>query len=53
VTNTIEIKMTVRGVEVTTGGRTASFPSVDDALDFAQQRLRRAEQLRELSARCE
>ncbi len=51
--NEVEIKMTMRGFEVTIGGRTARFPHLDEACDFAQQRLRQAQQLRELAARCE
>lgn len=53
VPNTIEITLTLRGFEVTTAGRVTRFPSIEDALDYAQQRLRRAEDLRELSRRCE
>lgn len=50
---TIEITMTLRGFEVSTGGRVARFPSIEAALDFAQQRLQWAKELRELSRRCE
>jgi hypothetical protein len=49
----IEIKMTTRGFEVTMRGRTAAFPRMDEAFDFAQQRLQEAWQLREVSRRCE
>lgn len=49
----IEIKMTTRGFEVTTRGRTAAFPSMDEAFDFAQQRLHEAWCVREISRRCE
>ena len=51
--DTVEIAMTARGFEVTVGGHTARFPSIDDAFEFAQRRLRHAKDLRELSARCE
>ncbi len=47
--NTVEITMTMRGFEVTMGERVTRFPSIEDALDFAQQRLRYAQELRELS----
>lgn len=49
----VEIKMTAGGFEVTAGGHTLRFPKVDDALDFAQQRLRHAQHVRDLSTRCE
>ena len=51
--NTIEITMTLRGFEVTTGGRVTRFPSIEDAVEYAQQRLQWAKELRELSWRCE
>lgn len=51
--NTVEIAMTMRGFEVTTGGRVTRFPNIEDALDYAQQRLRWAQELREMSWRCE
>ena len=51
--NTIEITMTRRGFEVTVAGRTALFPTIDEVLGYTQQRLRRAHELREMSARCE
>lgn len=50
---TVEITMTGQGFEVTTGGQSARFPTIDDAWEFARQRLRRAQELRELAARCE
>jgi hypothetical protein len=53
VPNTIEIKTTMRGFAVTTGERTASFPTIEDVLDFARQRLRLEQELRELARRCE
>jgi hypothetical protein len=52
-TNSVEIKMTGRGFDVSVAGRTSSFPQMDQALEYAQQRLRRAVELVELSARCE
>lgn len=52
-TNAIEIKMTRRGFEVTTGSRTSAFSKMEQALDFAQQRLQHALTLREISDRCE
>lgn len=48
---TIEITMTPAGYEVTTGGRTASFRDLQQAVEFARTRLARAEEIRELSAR--
>ena len=52
-TNKIEITMTQRGFDVSTGTRTAHFVSIADAVDFAQRRMQQAQDLRELSARCE
>jgi hypothetical protein len=52
-TNKVEITMTPRGFDVTTGTHTSHFPSIADAVDFAQRRLQQAQDLRELSARCE
>jgi hypothetical protein len=49
----VEIQMTSRGFVVTMRGRTAAFPRIDDAFDFAQKRLEEAWQVRELSRRCE
>jgi hypothetical protein len=49
----IEIKMTTRAFEVTTGNRTVGFPSMDEAFAFAQKRLREAWSVREISRRCE
>jgi hypothetical protein len=51
VPNSIEITMTMRGFEVTMGGRVTRFPSIEDAMTFAQQRLQWAEELRELKRR--
>lgn len=48
---TIEISMTPRGFDVTTGGRTASFKDLQQAVEFARSRLARAEEIRDLSAR--
>ena len=53
VPGTVEITMTLRGFEVTAGGRVARFPNIEAAMDFAQQRLQWAKELRELSRRCE
>lgn len=53
VTSTIEIRMTPAGFDVTVSGRTVRFPRMDEALQFAERRLRHAQNLRELSARCE
>jgi hypothetical protein len=53
VPGTVEITMTLRGFEVTTGGHVARFPNIEAALDFAQRRLQWAKELRELSWRCE
>lgn len=52
-TATVEITMTYRGFVVTTRGRTAEFTSLTDAFDFAQERIRLAQELSELSRRCE
>jgi hypothetical protein len=49
----VEIRMTTRGYEVTTRGRTAAFPSIDEAFAFAQERLHQAWSVREISRRCE
>lgn len=48
---TIEIKMTPRGFDVTTGGQTATFKQLDDAVAFARDRFARAQAIREMSAR--
>jgi hypothetical protein len=48
---TIEIRMTPSGFDVTTGGRTATFKQLDEAVGFARARLARAEEIRELSTR--
>jgi hypothetical protein len=53
VPNTVEITMTMRGFEVTMGGRVTRFPNIEDAVNFAHQRLQWAKDLRELSWRCE
>ena len=52
-TSTIEIRMTPAGFDVTVGDRTVRFPRMDEALQFAERRLQHAQNLRELSARCE
>lgn len=49
--NTVEITMTMRGFEVTMGGRVTRFPNVEAAVTYAQQRLQWAEELRELKRR--
>lgn len=49
----IEIRLGPRDFQVTTGGQTARFRTIDEALDFARQRLRLAQEVRELSMRCE
>lgn len=51
--STIEIKLGMRGFEVTIAGRTDRFRTIDEALEFTRQRLRLAEEVRELSMRCE
>jgi hypothetical protein len=48
---TVEIRMTPGGFEVTTGGRTASFRELRDAVDFARARFERAQEIRDLAAR--
>jgi hypothetical protein len=50
---TIEITMTGRGFIVNLANRTERFAHLEDALDFARQRLQHAQDLRDLSARCE
>lgn len=52
-TDFVVIKMTRRGFDVTVSGRTSSFADMQRALDYASERLNRAVELRELSARCE
>lgn len=47
---TLEIRMTPGGFEVTTGGQSHRFTSLDDAVAFAHERLGRAKRVRELSA---
>ena len=49
----IEIRMTRRGFEVVAGKRTTAFGDMRQALVFVEERLQRAEALRDLSARCE
>lgn len=49
----VEITMTMRGFEVRTGGRASRFPTIEAALEFASQRLHWANEIRELSRRCE
>ena len=50
---TVEITMTPGGYEVRMGSQVNRFPSVEDALDFASQRLNWAIHLRDLKQRCE
>ena len=52
-TDFVTITMTRRGFDVTVAGRTASFSDMQHALDYASDRLHRAVELRDLSARCE
>jgi hypothetical protein len=53
VLNTIEITTTTRGFEVSSGEHTVRVATIEDAFAFARQRLQLAQQLRELSLRCE
>ncbi len=53
VPRTVEITITAQGFDVALAGRVTRFVSLEDAVDFAQQKLRSAQQLRELSRRCE
>lgn len=53
VPSTVEIKMTMRGFDVIVGTRVTRFPTVEAAVSFAQEKLRWAEELREMSRRCE
>jgi hypothetical protein len=53
VLKTVEIGMTPSGFEVTIGGRSDRFARLDEALVVAQEWLRRAQELRELSTRIE
>ena len=48
---TLEITMTQLGFEVTAGGRTSTFRSLDDAVRFARTHLARAEEIRDLKSR--
>ncbi len=50
---TVEISMTPSGFEVTIAGRSERFAILDQALVVAQEWLRRAQELRELSTRIE
>lgn len=49
----VEIGMTPSGFEVTIGGRSDRFALLDEALVVAQEWLRRAQEVRELSTRIE
>jgi hypothetical protein len=51
--NTVEIIIAPRGWEVRMGARVSRFASIEDALEFASQRLNWARELRELKQRCE
>jgi hypothetical protein len=51
--NGVEITMTPRAWEVRTGAGVSRFASIEDALEFAAQRLHWARELRELKQRCE
>jgi hypothetical protein len=51
--NTVEITMAPRGWEVRMGTRVTRFASVEDALEFASERLNWAHELRALKQRCE
>ena len=48
---TMEITMTPGGFEVASGGRTATFRSLDAAVSYARERLERAEHVRDLKTR--
>jgi len=48
---TLEIRMTQIGYEVSAGGRTSTFRSLDDAVRFARNHLERAEEIRDLKCR--
>ena len=50
---TIEITMTQAGFEVLTGGRTATFQRLEEAVGFAREHLARAEHIREMKTRIE
>ena len=52
-TSTLQIRMTPRGFEVATATQTIGFPTIETALQFAQERLERARAVRELSEKCE
>ncbi|MCW2595326.1 MAG: hypothetical protein JWR06_3023 [Jatrophihabitans sp.] len=47
---TVQIRMTGAGFEVTSGDQTHRFSHLGDAVAFAQERLARAQQIREMSA---
>jgi hypothetical protein len=49
----IGIKVTQRGFDVTIGGRTSAFTSMEQALSYVHERLQRTIELRDLSYRCE
>jgi hypothetical protein len=46
----VQIRMTGAGFEVTSGDQTHRFSHLGDAVAFAQERLARAQQIREMSA---
>jgi hypothetical protein len=48
---TVQIRMTQRGFEVVSAAGSTTFAELDDAVRFAQARLQRAQDIRELSAR--
>jgi hypothetical protein len=50
---TLQIKIIGAGFEVTIGGQTDRFSHLGDAVAYAQERLGRVQQLRDLSARIE
>jgi hypothetical protein len=50
---TLQIKIIGAGFEVTIGGQTDRFSQLGDAVAYAQERLGRVQQLRDLSARIE
>jgi hypothetical protein len=50
---TVHIRMTGAGFEVTSGDQTRQFSHLGDAVAFAQERLGRAQHLRELSSHIE
>jgi hypothetical protein len=51
--DTVEITMAPRGWDVRMGAQVSRFANIEDAVEFASQRLHWARELRDLKQRCE